>query len=107
MGAETPRKDSRHRFRKEDPDVPAIARTRAFQGRRNPLRPAGSEKGFGILPPCPLVEVSGHKPAGFVRKYGIDANRVAPPKMPVDHLVGHRQERLIQTSAALDPGFVT
>ena len=105
MGAETARKGGRHRLCEEGPDMPAIARTRPFQGRRNPLRLAGGEKGLGIPPPCPLVEVGREKPAGVVGKHGIDADRVASSQVSVDHLVRHRQEGLIRASAALDPGF--
>ena len=106
MGAEAARDGGGHRLGEEDPDMPAIARTRSFEGRRHPLRPAGFKESVRIPPPGLLVEVGGEKPTGIVGKHGIDADRVASAQMSVDRLVRHRRECLIGTGAALDPGLL-
>ena len=102
MGAETACEGGGHRLGEENPDMPAVARTRAFESRRHILRATGVKKGARVPPPTRFVEVGGEKPAGVVRKHGIDADRVAAAQMLVDCLVRHLPERLVGTGAALD-----
>ena len=105
MGAETARDRCRHRVVEDDPDMCAVARAGAFQGRRNPLRPAGCEKSRRVPPPGLPVEVGGEEPVGVVRADGIDADRVTTAQVPLDHFVRHGQEGLVGTGPALDLGF--
>ena len=102
MGAETARESGGHRLGEEYPDMRAIARTRSLESRRHALRPAGFKESARVPSPVLLVEIGGEKPAGIVRKHGIDADRVAAPQMPVDRFVRHLPERLVGTGAALD-----
>ena len=59
MGAETAREGGGHRLGEEDPDMRAIARTRALESRRHVLRAAGFQKGARVPLPARLVEVGG------------------------------------------------
>ena len=82
--------------------MPAIARTRPFEGCRYSLRPAGFQECGRIPPPGVSVEVGSEEPATVVAQHGIDAERMAPAQMPGDRLVRDRQESLIGACNALD-----
>lgn len=102
----------RDRLGEEDPDMAAVAGAGAFHRRRHALDPACLQEGGDVLTPGCLVEVGRQKPAGLVRKNGIDAHgevlAIGSPatQMPGDHVVGHRQEAPIGAVAALDLGLV-
>jgi len=53
---------------KEDPNMAAISRARAFQGRWHLQFLACIEKRAGVVSPCFLIEIHGEKPTGLVRE---------------------------------------
>ncbi len=82
-----------------------VARSRAFEGRRDVLRAAGVEKRLCIAPPGLLVKIRREESASVAGQHRIDAVSVAPAKMRLDRFAGDRNEGLIGTLAAAHPGL--
>src|ERR1017187_6678103 len=72
---------------KEDPNMAAISRARAFQGPWHVQLLACIEKRAGVVSPCLLIEIHSEEPAGFVWKEGINANGFFPKEMILNHHV--------------------
>src|ERR1019366_9401541 len=66
---------------KEDPNMAAISRTRAFQGRWHIQLLACVEKRAGVVGPSFLIEIHGEKPTGLVRKQRVNANSLFSEEM--------------------------
>ena len=87
---------------KNQPDVPAVARSRSFQGSRQVQTAARLQDGCGVFPPMGLVEIGRQEEAGFVLEHGIDAHDeiaavvVVARQVPANHLVGDRQEAAVR-----------
>src|SRR5664280_3025148 len=77
----------RKRMFKEDPNMAAISRARAFQGRWHVQLLACIEKRAGVVSPCLLIEIHSEEPAGFVWKEGINANGFFPKEMILNNRV--------------------
>src|ERR1039458_10622645 len=73
--SELARGDRRQRALKKDPDVAALPGTRTFQGSGHVQLPAGFKESQGVIFPSRLVEVCREKPARFVWKERVHANR--------------------------------
>ena len=102
----------RDRLLEKQPDVPAIARARSLQGRRQIQPTTGFQDRSRILLPLRLVQVGRQEEAGFIPEQRVNAHdEVAPGvvvagKMPANDLVGDGQEVLIRTCGAFDPGLL-
>ena len=95
--SEAAREGGGHRLGEDDPDMPAIARTRPFQGTAGTsFDRQASRKALASRRQLVSVEIGGDKSAAVVRQHGIDADRVAPTQMPVDRFVRHLPECLVE-----------
>src|SRR5260370_11978862 len=75
---------------KEDPNMAAISRARAFQGRWHVQLLACIEKRAGDVSPCFLIEIHGEKPPGLVRSKRVTANSLLSEVMILNNPVAQR-----------------
>ena len=110
--AELARQRGRNRLLEEEPDVPAIARTRTLESRRQIQTTTGFEERSRVLLPLRLIQIGRQEEAGLIPEHRVNAHdEVAPGvvmagKMPAYHLIRHGQEMLIRASGAFDPGLL-
>ena len=95
-----------HRRGEEEPDVGTITRAGTFDGMRNAFGVAGLSERRDVVLPLALVEIHGEEPAVLVLEHRVDPDYVAALEMIVDGLLGHRDECLVRTLAALDLALV-
>src|SRR5271166_2073828 len=77
---------------KEDPNMAAISRARAFQCRWHVQLLARIEKGAGVVGPCFLIEIHGEKPTGLVREQRVNANSFFSEEMILNYHVAQWEE---------------
>src|SRR4051794_35556862 len=82
-GAQTAGLCRRDWFGKEDPNVPAVARTRSLKDRGNSFLSARRHERASVSLPILLIKVSHQKPTRCIREKGVDTCyevvTVAPP----------------------------
>lgn len=91
----------RHRRRKEEPDVGAVARSRSLHRGGKTDAPARLDERAYVVRPCALVEVHGEEPAGFVFEERVHTHHVTAREMPDDRGIVERDECLVEALAAL------
>lgn len=87
-----PRQCGGDRRCEEYPHVRAVARTRAFESRRDIPLTARFHKRPGVFSPGLLIEINGEKPTGFVNQQRVYANRDPAGQVIVYGLICQRQE---------------
>jgi hypothetical protein len=113
MGPQPSRLGCGYRFCKENPDVGAIAGTRALKSRRNLLFSTCRKIRQRVAPPSLLVEIGDQEPASLIGHERVHASdervgsfwigRIPPLKMASNDVIAHRDECLVRAFHALDP----
>jgi hypothetical protein len=115
MGPELSRLGCRYRFCKEDPDVGAIAGTRALESRRNMPFSTCRKIRQRVAPPSLLVKIGDQEPASLIGHERVHASnervgsfwigRIPSLKVASNDVIAHRDECLVRAFHALDPGL--
>lgn len=82
----------RNRIGKEDPDMPAVSRTRDFEGRRNMQFAAGLHDGAGVFASVRLVEISSQEKAGVIGQEWVNPDGMFSGQVVKEYLISHRQQ---------------
>jgi hypothetical protein len=83
-----------------------MPRSRALDRGRDAGAPAGLRERQHVVGPGSLVEVGRDEPACVIREQRIGADDVPLLEVIEDHLIRHREERLVRTLPTLDTGLL-